>query len=736
TCSLIVVQSFLLSNRFSPRSRQASRHSPVPALFHMRIPQGRKRMLSPLLLLLLCSLTAEARPKFDDDENLFENLNKTLLEISNTPVEDLTLDELSAASGKHIPEQHRQVAEELLKYRTDRPLRALLPYLVSFGSYTQDQAEEFSRAVLRSLLDKSYILPSNRELYWGDYICRCNQRDCASVHNELYAVMGPEMASFCRVDKYGHCITQTKVIGNHTKVDLYCAPSHATEDQKEHRENQGYDHHHSCLSTKKYGKKCCKGVMCNDVYLNSTDPVETALETKLKETGEQVAMWKGLSMTLLGISLLLGIILALSIPFMCRFVDLDDVRKKLAATSLSNPNPTKKVDETTGRLSTRYYTNESDDKGSDAGSESPLIAPSIASEATSNGCSTNPTKSFCDTETTIGVGTGHGGDFMTQRTLSSFIRLSQPLGQGKFGRVFLGEWRGGEKLAVKKFDNMLIDSFEQEVEILMSGMMSNSNILRWIGKDTVSAGQSTEFWIMSEYHPNGSLFDYMDKHSLSQQTFLIMMRGIANGISFLHSEISANEGTTGKKGVAHRDLKTKNILVKSDLTCVIADFGMAVMNDAVNGVKLPPGTKKSGTVRYNSPEVLLDQLTHQTDFEHYRSSDMYSFALIMWECARRTHAVFGKTAMDENSMDDSLAYYNDVPREPSVADMREAVCDKGLRPAIDEMWNKNPVFFEMARIMRECWSVNSTARLTALNVKITIDRLSSQLNLNLPTFYD
>jgi len=29
----------------------------------------------------------------------------------------------------------------------------------------------------------------------------------------------------------------------------------------------------------------------------------------------------------------------------------------------------------------------------------------------------------------------------------------------------------------------------------------------------------------------------------------------------------------GKPGIAHRDLKSKNILVKSNLTCCIADLG-------------------------------------------------------------------------------------------------------------------------------------------------------------------
>ncbi len=57
---------------------------------------------------------------------------------------------------------------------------------------------------------------------------------------------------------------------------------------------------------------------------------------------------------------------------------------------------------------------------------------------------------------------------------------------------------------------------------------------------------------------------------------LIMAHSAAAGISHLHTEI---QGTRGKQMIAHRDIKTKNILVKRDLTCVIADFGLAVRYD-------------------------------------------------------------------------------------------------------------------------------------------------------------
>lgn len=44
----------------------------------------------------------------------------------------------------------------------------------------------------------------------------------------------------------------------------------------------------------------------------------------------------------------------------------------------------------------------------------------------------------------------------------------------------------------------------------------------------------------------------------------------ACGLAHLHVEIF---GTQGKPAIAHRDLKSRNVLVKSNLQCCIADLG-------------------------------------------------------------------------------------------------------------------------------------------------------------------
>lgn len=64
----------------------------------------------------------------------------------------------------------------------------------------------------------------------------------------------------------------------------------------------------------------------------------------------------------------------------------------------------------------------------------------------------------------------------------------------------------------------------------------------------------------------------------------------------------------GKPGIAHRDLKSKNILVKSNLTCAIGDLGLAVRHNVKNDSVDIPSTDRVGTKRYMAPEVSLKSL--------------------------------------------------------------------------------------------------------------------------------
>ncbi|KAH0621402.1 hypothetical protein JD844_022674 [Phrynosoma platyrhinos] len=70
-----------------------------------------------------------------------------------------------------------------------------------------------------------------------------------------------------------------------------------------------------------------------------------------------------------------------------------------------------------------------------------------------------------------------------------------------------------------------------------------------------------------------------------------------------------------------------------------------------------------------------------------------------------------------------LPYYDVVPSDPSIEDMRKVVCEQKLRPNIPNQWQSCEALRIMGRIMRECWYTNGAARLTALRIKKTISQL-------------
>ena len=107
-------------------------------------------------------------------------------------------------------------------------------------------------------------------------------------------------------------------------------------------------------------------------------------------------------------------------------------------------------------------------------------------------------------------------------------------------------------------------------------MLRHENILGFIAADNKDSGTWTQLWLITEYMENGSLFDFLSSNLVTHDLLLRMATSIATGLAHLHMEIV---GTQGKPAIAHRDLKSKNILVKKTGVCAIGDLGMAVKYD-------------------------------------------------------------------------------------------------------------------------------------------------------------
>jgi serine/threonine protein kinase len=68
-------------------------------------------------------------------------------------------------------------------------------------------------------------------------------------------------------------------------------------------------------------------------------------------------------------------------------------------------------------------------------------------------------------------------------------------------------------------------------------------------------------WLITDYHTNGSLYDYLQDVILDVPELLKLASSAACGLAHLHMEII---GFHGKPAIAHRDIKSRNILVKDD----------------------------------------------------------------------------------------------------------------------------------------------------------------------------
>ncbi|XP_066490207.1 activin receptor type-1C isoform X3 [Tiliqua scincoides] len=311
-------------------------------------------------------------------------------------------------------------------------------------------------------------------------------------------------------------------------------------------------------------------------------------------------------------------------------------------------------------------------------------------------------------------GSGSGLPLLVQRTIARTIVLQEIVGKGRFGEVWRGKWCG-EDVAVKIFSSRDERSWFREAEIYQTIMLRHENILGFIAADNKDNGTWTQLWLVSEYHGQGSLFDYLNSNTVTVDGMIKLTLSIASGLAHLHMEIV---GTQGKPAISHRDLKSKNILVKRNETCAIADLGLAVKHDSVLNTIDIPQNPRVGTKRYMAPEI-LDDTMNVNIFESFKRADIYSLGLVYWEISRRC-SVGG--IVEEYQ----LPYYDVVPSDPSIEDMRKVVCEQKLRPNIPNQWQSCEALRVMGRIMRECWYPSGAARLTALRIKKTISQLYVQ----------
>uniref|UniRef100_A0A914V8K4 receptor protein serine/threonine kinase n=1 Tax=Plectus sambesii TaxID=2011161 RepID=A0A914V8K4_9BILA len=385
----------------------------------------------------------------------------------------------------------------------------------------------------------------------SDLLCNCTSPGCDFA---LVNAFGEDFKGLCRSD--GLCMATVEKEGGIIIRNYLCV-------LKENMEPPGARLPFVCLNhkdqthiTKSF---CCNSSLCNGQAELELDAPTTPSPITADPSPNSAAFWKVIVVVFISFSLMLiAIILYLCYRYHLFFPHVAPVNGK-GPWQLS-------------------------ESGSTA-SKLPLIMNGIDDTKKIIG-------QLFDPDTT---GSGQGGPLLIPRTIANQIELKETIGQGRFGEVIRGEWKGDE-VAVKIFLSRDEKAYYREVDVYLTTMMRHPNILHFIGADNKDTGEVTQLWLVTEYHPKGALLEYLLVNTVSESGLCRMVRSLAQGLAFLHCEI---EGTHSKPAIAHRDLKSKNILVKKDGSLCIADLGLAVRYHS-GTIDLPCNNKVGTVVRLHS----------------------------------------------------------------------------------------------------------------------------------------
>ncbi|XP_031565380.1 receptor-like kinase TMK4 [Actinia tenebrosa] len=213
------------------------------------------------------------------------------------------------------------------------------------------------------------------------------------------------------------------------------------------------------------------------------------------------------------------------------------------------------------------------------------------------------------------------------------VKLCEKIGEGSYGEVYRGVWKG-RQVAAKKlrsffFENdffclqnkgRIFNDLKKEWEI-MSGL-KHKNIVEYL---TVIMPQEGSPIIVTELCTT-DLFHFIRKESNCKVLFsdaVSIMLNVAEGLDYLHGL---------KDPVIHRDLSSKNILIKDleSKEAKIADMGLSKVfpNGAMYAT---PGV---GCIIYAAPETYPEKLgrgRYSQKAYYTEKVDIFSFGAVLLE---------------------------------------------------------------------------------------------------------
>ncbi|OVA10273.1 Protein kinase domain [Macleaya cordata] len=207
----------------------------------------------------------------------------------------------------------------------------------------------------------------------------------------------------------------------------------------------------------------------------------------------------------------------------------------------------------------------------------------------------------------------------TPKQLQDFTwNYSVRLGAGGFGIVYEGQFPNGVKLAVKVLNNSSAKGVKEQfmAEVSTIGRTYHKNLVRLYG----FCFDSTMKALVYEFMENGSLDRILfskNQHIKWEKLYEIAV-GTAKGLAYLHEDC--------QKRIIHYDIKPGNILLDSNFSPKVADFGLAKLSNRDSSFVTMTGGR--GTPGYAAPELWMP-------FPITYKCDVYSYGMMLFEIVGR-----------------------------------------------------------------------------------------------------
>jgi serine/threonine protein kinase len=196
-----------------------------------------------------------------------------------------------------------------------------------------------------------------------------------------------------------------------------------------------------------------------------------------------------------------------------------------------------------------------------------------------------------------------------QRWCLDDFEIGKPLGQGKFGRVYLArEKKTKFVVALKQMSKKQLQRAHFEVqlrrEIEIQSHLRHPNILRMYGYFY----DENHVYLILEYCVGGELYKKLrEKKRFDEKRSARMLLQLSHALGCCHS-----------KRIFHRDIKPENLLIGKNGEIKLSDFGWSV--HAISSRR----NTMCGTLDYLPPEMVKNQ-------KHDEKVDIWSLGILLYE---------------------------------------------------------------------------------------------------------